>query len=271
MRVFGSKIRAAASIYVISVLLLLALAACSPAATAGTAPTSSSATTVVQVPTLVPTFTPTATPPILPTATSSPTPSDTATAIPESATATSTAVPATPTRVPPTATRRPLPTFTPVPPTNTPKPSIDFRVVEARLFGAVENGGSSVNGSVQTCGNLNVFFIKAIDKNGAPINGIVVKRVFAGNVQVRPTGVKGDGKTEDDTGDGNAFYVSNDTSGRTYTSETTRGMSTLNDIPNPDLIGGGYCWDNAECDFRKANNELCRRHYSYSVVFQRQW
>ena len=158
-----------------------------------------------------------------------------------------------------------------MPPTETPKPTVDFKVIEARLFGAVENGGVSENGSLQACGNLNTFFIKAIDKNGAPINGIVVKRVFAGNVEVRPTGAKGDGKTEDDTGNGNAFFVSNDTSGRTFTSETTRGMSTLNDIPNPDLIAGGYCKDNAECDYRKANNGLCRRHYSYSVVFQRQW
>jgi hypothetical protein len=158
-----------------------------------------------------------------------------------------------------------------MPPTDTPKPSVDFKVIEARLFSAVENGGSSLNGSLQTCGNLNVFFIKTIDKGGAPINGIVVKRVFAANVDVRPTGAKGDGKTEDDTGNGNAFYVFGDVSGRTYTSETTRGMSTLNDIPNADLIAGGYCRDDAECDYRKANNGLCRRHYSYSVVFQRQW
>ena len=115
------------------------------------------------------------------------------------------------------------------------------------------------------------MFIKVLDKGGAPINGIVVRRVYQGSVIVRPTGAKGDGKTEDDPGDGNAYFVSNDTSGRSYTSETTRGMSTLNDIPNPDLIAGGYCRDNAECDYRKANNQLCRRHYSYSVTFQRTW
>jgi hypothetical protein len=172
-----------------------------------------------------------------------------------------------------TATRRP-PTNTPPPPppTATPKPSVDFKVIEARLFGAVENGGSSVNGSVQTCGNLNTFFIKAIDINGNPLNGIIVERGYASHVQVRPTGEKGPGKTEDDTGDGNKFRVVRDTSGRTYTSEWTRDMSTIDQsIPNTDLIAGGYCHDDAECNFRKQTVQLCRRHYSYSVVFQRQW
>jgi hypothetical protein len=250
---------------------MAALAACSPAAPSGSTATPSSATSLAEVPTLIPTFTATAAPTVAPTVTDSPTPSDTATVTPESATATGTTIPATPTRVPPTATRRPLATFTPMPPTDTPKPTIDFKVIESRLWGAVENGGTSSNGSSQDCGLLHASFIKVIDKGGAPLNGVIVKRVYVGKVDVPPTGSKGDGKTEDDPGDGEAYYVIGDVSGHTYTSETTRGMSELNDIPNTDLIPAGYCRDNAECDYRKSINGLCRRHYSYSVTFQRQW
>jgi hypothetical protein len=271
IRVISSTIRAVAIVGVMAVLLMAALAACSPAAPSGSTATPSSATSLAEVPTLIPTFTPTAAPTVAPTATNSPTPSDTATVTPESATATGTTIPATPTRVPPTATRRPLATFTPVPPTDTPKPTVDFKVIESRLWGAVENGGTSQDGSSMSCGMLHAFFIKTIDKNGAPLNGIIVKRVYVGKVDVPPTGSKGDGKTEDDPGTGNAYFVIGDVSGHMYTSETTRGMSVDNNIPNVDLIASGYCRDDAECNFRKANNELCYRHYSYSVTFQRQW
>jgi hypothetical protein len=271
MRVNSSTIRAAACVVVTAVLLMLALAACAPATSAGGTPTPPSPTAVAVVPTLIPTFTPTAAPTVPPTATTSPTAEDTATATTEAATATGTAIPATATRVPPTATRRPLATFTPVPPTDTPKPTVDFKVIESRLWGAVENGGTSNNGSSMSCGLLHAFFIKTIDKNGAPLNGIIVKRVYVGKVDVPPTGSKGDGKTEDDPGTGNAYFIIGDVSGHTYASETTRGMSVDNNIPNADLIASGYCRDDAECNFRKANNELCYRHYSYSVTFQRQW
>lgn len=118
---------------------------------------------------------------------------------------------------------------------------------------------------------LHAFFIKVIDKNGAPIDGVIVKRVYVGKVDVPPTGAKGPGKTEDDPGTGNAYFVIGDVSGKTFSSETTRGMPVDNNIPNPDLIASGYCHDDAECNFRKANNELCYRHYSWSVTFQRQW
>ncbi len=226
-------------------------------------------------PTLAPTTTRTPTPVALlvATATTTPTPPPTATPTPQP---TNTSAPTnTPMPQPPTATntRRP-PTNTPPPPTPTtaPKPSVDFKVIEARLWGAVENGGSSVNGSVQTCGNLNTFFIKVIDASGNPLDGIIVERGYASHIQVRPTGAKGAGKTEDDTGDGNKFRVVRDASGRTYTSEWTREMSTIDqNMPNADLIAGGYCHDDAECNARKQTAQLCRRHYSYSIVFQRQW
>lgn len=249
-------------------LFTVAVFACAPTATP-----SNPATPTAAPPTPLPTFTPTPMATVKVAVADTVTPAPPPTTAPVTVAPTDTPVPPTNTPPPaPSATRRPATaTFTPAPPTATTKPSVDFKVIESRLWGAVENGGSSTNGSVQTCGGLNVFFIKVIDKNGAPIDGIIVKRVFGANIGVRPTGAKGAGKTEDDSGDGNAFYVGSDVSGKTYTSEQTRGMSTLNDIPNPDLIAGGYCRDNAECDFRKANNELCRRHYSYSVTFQRQW
>ena len=71
---------------------------------------------------------------------------------------------------------------------------------------------------------------------------------------------------------GDKLFVMGDTGGARYTSEQTRVLS-LNDrdISNTELITGGYCRDDTECSYRKANNLLCLGHYSYSIVFQRQW
>ncbi|MBI5879124.1 MAG: hypothetical protein HZB53_15865 [Chloroflexi bacterium] len=224
--------------------------------------------------------TPTAEPPTAaPTFTAIPaTPSETATTVPTStsvpATATATATP-TPTSTPPptaTATRRP-PTATPLP-TDTPKPAVDFKVIEQRLLGVKENGGTTSNGSIVSCGFLHIYLIKVIDINNVPLPNILVRRVYAGNAQIPPTGVKGPGMTEEvtPTHDGDMLFVMGDTTGAKFTSEQTRDL-TMRDtnIPNADLIAGGYCRDNTECAYRKANNLLCAGHYSYSVIFQRQW
>ena len=202
-----------------------------------------------------------------------------ATAVP----ATDTPVPATVTQIPPTETPAPRPTATrrpsvPTPtlavPTETPKRAVDFKVIEERMLSLKENQGSSKNGSVRDCGLLHIYLIKVVDEVGVPLANILVRRVYAGNVEIPPTGTKGPGMSEDvpPRYAGDQLFVMGDTGGARYTSEHTRVLS-LNDrdIPNPDLISGGYCRDDAECIYRKANNLLCLGHYSYSIVFQRQW
>ena len=137
-----------------------------------------------------------------------------------------------------------------------------------------ENQGSSRNGSVRECGFLHIYLIKVVDKSGVPLANILVRRLYAGNVEIPPTGSKGPGMSEDvpPRYAGDKLFVMGDTGGARFTSEQTRVLS-LNDrdIANSELIAGGYCRDNGECSYRKANNLLCLGHYSYSIVFQRQW
>ena len=191
-------------------------------------------------------------------------------------TATVTQIPPTETPAPrPTPTRRPIvPTATLAVPTETPKPAVDFKVIEERMLSLKENQGSSKNGSVRDCGLLHIYLIKVVDKGGVPLANILVRRLYAGNVEIPPTGSKGPGMSEDvpPRYAGDQLFVMGDTGGARYSSEQTRVLS-LNDrdIPNSDLIAGGYCRDDAECSYRKANNLLCLGHYSYSIVFQRQW
>lgn len=251
---------------IIALALLLAAAlmlpACAPAA-----PTVAArqATPSAEPPTPVPTFTPTPATPS-PTATATSVPTNTPAPATATPTATSTlAATNTPQPVPPTptATRRP-PTATvpPAAPTETPKPSVDFKVVEARMLTMAENGG---------CRGDHNFYFTILDKSGAPLDGVYVLRRYLDTIIVPPSGAKGPGKTEDEAGSGNAFRVVRDTAGREYSSEWTREMSTIDQgIPNADLIAGGYCTSDADCNQRKAENGLCRKHYSYKVVFQRQ-
>ena len=137
-----------------------------------------------------------------------------------------------------------------------------------------ENQGTGANGSVEDCGFLHIYFIRVVDINGVPLPNILVRRIYAGNIEIPPTGFKGPGMTEDvpPRYAGDKLYVMGDTAGARFTSEQTRNL-TLDDkaIPNSDLIAGGYCRNDDECNFRKTSGELCAGHYSYNVVFQRQW
>ncbi len=220
-------------------------------------------------PTPIATFTPTAAATAKPAAlledrqTPTPTTADTDTPSP-----TKTAVKATSTARPPTATFTPAPpkaTATSVPPTKAPQPAVAFKVIEQRMLSITENGG---------CAGNHTFYIKAVDINGVPLPNIIVERRYVAQVAVPPTGAKGPGRTEDEAGDGNAYHVLRDTGGTAFTSDWTREMSTIDEaIPNSDLIASGYCANDADCNARKGVtvNLLCRRHYSYSVTFQRQW
>ncbi len=218
-------------------------------------------------PTSTPSPVPTSTPTPEPTATSTPTP--TATALP-----TETPIPApTATSRPPTATPVRA-TATPVPPTVPPKPAVDYRVVKSRILTIDENGGCM--------GNHN-YFVQVIDAGGAPINGVVVQRVYAsGETTVSGSkdspfaqGTAGQGWGQFDIyppSHGDQLLVISDPTKGAVTSEVTRSMSLRDEeISVPELMGAGYCSSEAECNERIALNHLCRGHYSYEVVFQRTW
>ena len=162
-------------------------------------------------------------------------------------------------------------TPTPVPPTPTPKPSIDFRIVEQRMLSNIENEGS-FDGNSLHCGGGHTIYVRVLDAASNPLNGIVVKGIYFGDLPV--TGTKGAGGTSEDLykGGGDELIIDRDTSGRTYSSERTRPLvNRTRDIPFSDFIAGGYCRDDADCQQKVNNNQLCEGHYSYNVIFQRTW
>ena len=210
-------------------------------------------------------------------ATSTPTPTSTATNTPTwtpTSTSTATSMPTdTPTSPPPTPTFTPTATPTPRPPTPrpptatptaTPTPGVDFEVVRDDIVPIEENGCHETGG--------HYLWITVIDIDGQPLDGIVVKVINGGEALLTTGKDKDPGETDFAMYIGGyQLEVTGDTDGRTYTSERTRTLS--NDYPPvSDLIAAGVCSTEEECLEKRANNEpLCRGHYSYEVVFQRQW
>jgi hypothetical protein len=202
-------------------------------------PTPTLTSTATNTPTWTPTSTPTATPTPPP-----PTPTFTPTATP---------TPRPPTPRPPTAT-----------PTATPTPGVDFEVVRDDIVPIEENGCHETGG--------HYLWITVIDINEQLLDGIVVKVINGGEALLTTGEDKDPGETDFAMYIGGyQLEVTGDTDGRTYTSERTRTLS--NDYPPvSDLIAAGVCSTEEECLEKRANNEpLCRGHYSYEVVFQRQW
>jgi len=116
-----------------------------------------------------------------------------------------------------------------------------------------------------------------MDINGVPLDGIVLRvdDPAGGQIEV-VTGDKGLGKAEYPMFNG-AYVVRVLRDGsRDYTSEVTRWLDSLQPTVE-DLWNGGYCQHDErtyeECaELRElGKGYLCAGHYSYEVVFQRQW
>jgi hypothetical protein len=119
-------------------------------------------------------------------------------------------------------------------------------------------------------------YVTVVDAQDRPLDGIVVHGVWTG--QDLTTGEKGPGKTELPLYDsGEQFVVTGDTSGRSYTSQTTRSLRT--DWPTAeDMWNGGYCTCKPHASFEACKADLdnhsylfAKGHYSYVVVFKRSW
>jgi hypothetical protein len=224
-----------------------------------------------------PTWTPTATSTATPTPTATPTsPPPTPTVTPQPPTATPTPRPPTPAPRPPTATpvpqqpSAPLATGPPVAISAAPPPAgVDFKVAMQRMFSNVENGGDS-----QGCGYNHTMYLIVQGINGTPLDGIVLEISWSGGEEEVVTGEKGPGKADFPMYGSYRVKVVRDTSGREYSSEQTRTLDSYRPTLD-DLIAGGYCLDEtvAECaEMRRVGpGYLCWGHYSYEVVFQRQW
>ncbi len=231
-------------------------------------------------PTLTPTATNTPTWTPTPTSTATPTPTDTPTLPPPTPTFTPQPPTATPTPRPPTATPRP-PTATPVPqqppappaaetptavPAAPPQAGVDYKVVTQRMLTEEENAG---------CRGMNLIFVTVKDIHGNPLDGVVLQFLWPEGTQEITTGEKGPGKAEWPSYGGYYIKVVGD-SGGPRTSETTRWLDSK--FPTvDDLMSAGYCpnrglnWDQCMALRDIGPGQLCWGHYSYEVVFQRQW
>jgi len=259
-------------------LLVLILLACGP----GSLPFASS-NSAPPTPTVIVANFITAAP--LETASPTPTmtvlPADTATTTP-----TQTAAPAATATSEPVETASPVPTSTPdaviVPPTapvvqpqaTAPEapaePQADFVLRFVRMRTNAENSWDGTLGAGQ-CGSDHSIYVHVADAGENLLDGVLVGDRF-GNFEV-PTGVDGPGAVRILVWSATMeLAVVGHQDGARYTGDFTPPLSTLDEaIPLDWLQQGGYCASPEDCQWRVENNQLCRGHYSYDVIFQRTW
>ncbi len=168
-------------------------------------------------------------------------------------------------------TPRPSPTTEPtVPPTATtpPRPSVDYIVKSLRL--------RPVGQDAQKCGGGgdNGIWVYVEDPGGNRLDGVRIKEIFTGIVQVSGSDQKGPGAAHWPIyrGGGGQMVIVDDAGN--VRSDVTRGMS--DDWPDFDLMkAAGYCdchpFNDAECQAALQNHTyaFAAGHYTYEVVFQR--
>jgi hypothetical protein len=147
-------------------------------------------------------------------------------------------------------------------PTDTPETASDFRIASWRLWPLALNSGCAKG--------MHTIFITVLNADGAPLNDIIVGDSW-GNVET-VTGTKGPGKAELDLWSNTMEMVvkGDSATGVTYTSEVSFPFSSfMTTIPNEQMIAAGYCANDLECDWKRANDSYyCGGHYSWEVIFQ---
>jgi len=130
---------------------------------------------------------------------------------------------------------------------------------------------NELNGCDNNGHGNHIIFIKIIDANGAPLDGVVVGDTWNNVEDV--SGRKGPGLTEIPLY-ANAMEITvkrDATTGQPYTSQASPPSgSYLTDIPNEQLAQAGYCANIYHCQWMRENDPwFCGGHYSWEVVFQR--
>jgi hypothetical protein len=139
-----------------------------------------------------------------------------------------------------------------------------------RMLHVDENGGP--------IGNHNIY-VHVYDAQGEALNGVVICRVYA--LQVQPpdphacgiTGETGPGRVHFDVYAGDIIYVASaDPEHRPlspYTRRLEQEPANMEDLQ--ELVDNGYCESIENCEKRIPINNLVRFHYSYEVHFNRRW
>jgi hypothetical protein len=124
---------------------------------------------------------------------------------------------------------------------------------------------------VGQCGSDHSIYVHVADVQENLLDGILIGDRF-GNFEV-PTGVDGPGAVRILVWNATMeLAVVGHQDGTRYTSQFTPALSTLDEhIPLDWLQQAGYCVSSEDCQWRVENNQLCRGHYSYDVIFQRTW
>jgi hypothetical protein len=138
-----------------------------------------------------------------------------------------------------------------------------------RMLHIDENGG--------TIGNHNIY-VHAFDANGNPLNGVVICRVYA--LQLQPpdphacgiTGETGPGRMHFDVYSGDIIYAASADPEHRPLSPNTRPLEQEPaNMDFQELVDNGYCESIEDCTYREKINNLVRFHYSYEVHFNRRW
>jgi hypothetical protein len=174
--------------------------------------------------------------------------------------------------IPPTpvaATRAPKPTAAPPAPAAAPKPSTAYVVRSVRA--------KSVGEDSQTCGGgeHNVFVL-VVDPAGNPLDGVRVRDIWTGTIEVTGAQGKGAGRVNFDIYKDGGAQVEIVDDGNTPISPQSRGMSS--NLPDWDMfLAAGYCNckpypDEASCQSGWQARDFAfmpMSHYAYEVTFQR--
>jgi hypothetical protein len=139
---------------------------------------------------------------------------------------------------------------------------VDFRIASWRLWPLALNSGCAKG--------MHSIFITVVDAAGNPLNDIIVGDTW-NNVEV-VTGDKGVGKAEINLWTNTMeVLVKRDKEGQPYTSEVSFPFSSfMTTIPNDQMIAAGYCANEIECEWKRANESYyCGGHYSWEVIFQK--
>ncbi len=224
--------------------------------------TPSPTSTLPPSPSPSPTSSPTATipPTDTPTPTQTPTTESSSPPEPSLTPESSSSSPAPPTAVSPTDTPVPVP----------PAAEFDFVVRYVRLRTNEENSWDGTLGIGQ-CGSDHSIYVYVADAQENLLDDIFIGDRY-GNFEV-PTGVDGPGKVRILVWSATMeLAVMGHQDGTRYTSQFTPPLSTLDEhIPLDWLQQAGYCDSPEDCQWRVENNQICRGHYSYDVIFQRTW
>lgn len=121
------------------------------------------------------------------------------------------------------------------------------------------------------CGSDHSIYVHVADAQENLLDGVLIGDRF-GNFEV-PTGLDGQGAVRIQVWSATMeLAVVGHQDGTRYTSDFTPPLSTVDeDIRLDWLQQAGYCESPEDCQRRVENNQLCRGHYSYDVIFQRSW